>query len=103
MRAGITTLSGGQLGQTAQPYTVQAPFTGAQLAAAKIKDPAGLRLAAWDGAAWQIISACGGCGVDLQVKVVTGATDRRQPLALVGPVEGEQEGGNQLYLPVVVR
>lgn len=46
MRAGITTLSGGQLGQTAQPYTVQAPFTGAQLAAAKIKDPASLRLAA---------------------------------------------------------
>lgn len=104
MRAGITTLSGHQLWQTAQPYTVQAPFTDAQLAAAKIKDPAGLRLVAWDGAAWQIISSCSGCGVDLQAKVVTGATDRLQPLALVGPVEDEQEEvGNQLYLPVVVR
>jgi hypothetical protein len=103
MRAGITTLSGKQLGRTAQPYTVQAPFTDAQLAAAKIDNPAGLRLMAWDGATWQPISTCGGCGVNLQTKTVTGATDRLQPLALAGPVGGETGDNNFLYLPAIQR
>jgi hypothetical protein len=103
MRVGITTLSGKQLGRTAQPYTVQAPFTDAQLAAAQIDNPAELRLMAWDGAAWQPISSCGGCGVNLQTKTVTGATDRLRPLALAGPVGGETGDSNFLYLPAIQR
>ncbi len=103
MRVGITTLSGKQLGQTAHPYTVQAPFTDAQLAAAQIENAADLRLLAWDGAAWQPISNCGGCGVNLQTKTVTGATDRLLPLALAGPVGGEQGSSQYVYLPAVQR
>jgi hypothetical protein len=103
MRVGITTLSGKQLGQTVQPYTVRASFTDAQLAAAQIDNAADLRLMAWDGAAWQPISTCGGCGVDLQTKTVTGATDRLLPLALAGPVGGEQGESNYLYLPAIQR
>jgi hypothetical protein len=68
------------LGQTAQPYTVRAIYTDAELAAAGITDATTLKLLAWDGAAWQPISN----GVDTANKVVTGATTELQPLALAG-------------------
>ncbi len=80
MQVGATTVSGKQLAQTAQPYTVQAQYTDAQLAAAGVQDPASLQLMAWDGAAWQPLQG----GVDVQNKIVTGTTNLLQPLALVG-------------------
>ncbi len=103
MRVGATTLSGKQLAQTNKPYTVQAQFTDAELAAAGIADSATLQLVAWDGTAWQSIQSCSGCGVDLQAKLVTGVTEQLQPLALVGQVPEGQQSGSKLYLPAVTR
>ena len=100
VRIGATTMSGKQLGQTAQPYTVQASYTDAELAAAGITDAATLTLLQWDGAAWQPISN----GVDTQNKLVSGATNLLQPLALAGEKTGGQGGNNvNLYLPHVRR
>ncbi len=104
-----TTVSGKQLAQTAQPYTVEAQYTDAQLAAAGVQDPASLQLMAWDGGAWQPL----GGGVDVQNKIVTGATNLLQPLALVGAKQGGgnngggdnggQNGAQKLYLPAITR
>jgi hypothetical protein len=93
VQMGATTLSGQQLRQTAQPYTVQATYTDAQLAVAGISDPATLKLLAWDGAAWQPISN----GVDTANKVVNGATTQLGALALAG----QGSGGLKLYLPAI--
>ena len=110
VQVGATTVSGKQLAQTAQPYTVQAQYTDAQLAAAGVQDPASLQLMAWDGGAWQPLQG----GVDVQNKIVTGTTNLLQPLALVGAKQGGgdngggdngggdnggQNGAKKLYLP----
>ena len=110
MQVGATTVSGRQLAQTAQPYTIQAQYTDAQLAAAGVQDPASLQLMAWDGAAWQPLQG----GVDIQNKIVTGTTNLLQPLALVGAKlngggdngggdNGGQNGAKKLYLPAITR
>ena len=113
MQVGATTVSGKQLAQTAQPYTVQAQYTDAQLAAAGVQDPASLQLMAWDGGSWQPLPG----GADVQNKLVTGTTNLLQPLALVGTKQGGgnnggdngggdnggQNGASKLYLPAITR
>lgn len=108
LRLGATTMRGQQVTQTAKPYTLQLPYTDAQLAAAQVTNPATLRVMYWDGAAWQPTPACTGCGVDAANKVVTAATDRFAPLALVGATAGGNNGGpggeaQHLYLPLLRR
>jgi hypothetical protein len=103
LRAAVTTMSGKQLGATAKAYTLQATFTDAQLAAAGIKDATTLQLVAWDGTAWQSIQNCTGCGVDVQRKIVTGATKGLQPLAIVGVVPEGQDSSFNVYMPAITR
>ena len=89
VQIGATIVTGKQLAQTSKPYTVQVQFTDGQLAAAGIADPSSLQLVMWDGNAWQPLQS----NVDLQNKLVTGATDQFRPLALVGNLAGGEDGG----------
>jgi hypothetical protein len=101
VQVAATTATGKQVAKTAKPYTVQAPYTDAMLAAAGIADPATLQLMVWTGTAWQPTAGA----VDTGSKVVTGATDLLQPLALMGTKTGGggQDGGEKLFLPSLMR
>jgi hypothetical protein len=93
------TVGGTPLGQTAKPYSVAAPYTDAQLAAAGIADASSLQLLVWNGTGWQSLPST----VNVQAKTVTAATDLLQPLALVGKIPGGQGSEEKLYLPALSR
>ena len=113
-RGTATTLNGQPITQFAKPYTLQVPYTDAQLAAAGITDPAQLNLAFWNGNAWVAMLPCAGCSVDTANKLITVVADHFTDFALIGKVTntnpgedpGENPGetpANQIFLPLVVR
>lgn len=113
-RATATTLNGQLITQFAKPYTLQVPYTDAQLAAAGITDPVQLNLAFWNGNAWVAMLPCAGCSVDTANKLITVVADHFTDFALIGKVTntnpgedpGENPGetpANQIFLPLVVR
>ena len=101
VQVGATTVSGKQLAKTAQPYTVQAQYTDAQLSGRR---HSGSGLAAAHGLGRRGLQPLQG-GVDVQNKIVTATTNLLQPLALVGVKQngggdnGGQNGGKKVYWP----
>lgn len=99
-----STVRGSVVTQFLKPYTLRIPYTAAQLAAAGVTDAKTLNLAYWDGAVWQPMLPCAGCGVDEANRVVTVVADHFTEFALVGRVDSDP-GANaaRLFLPLVRR
>jgi hypothetical protein len=100
--AAATTMSGQAVTHLLKPYTLRVPYSEAQLAAAGVTDPATLNLLTWDGAAWQTLLPCPGCGVDTANKTVTLVAGHFSEFALVGALAESNPGTQQqIFLPLV--
>ncbi|MCX6050326.1 MAG: hypothetical protein NT075_34960 [Chloroflexi bacterium] len=104
-RGTATTLTGQAVTQFAKPYTLQVPYTDAQLAAVGITDPAKLNVGFWKGDVWTPLLPCAGCSIDTTNKLITIVADHFTDFALVGQVgkPSEQPSGQQIFLPLVKR
>ncbi len=107
-RATAATLGGQPITTFAQSYTLQVPYTDAQLVALGITDPTTLNVAFWNGAAWTNMLPCNGCGVDTANKVITVVADHFTDFAVLGQSTvvnppPPPAGAAMIYLPIVTR
>jgi hypothetical protein len=97
---GVQTLNGQALA-LAKPATLSIPFTDAQLAQLGITDASKLNVLAWDGAAWQPLLPCAGCGVDVAGHTITLVTTGSGTFAIAGPSNKAPGQAYSAYLPLI--